>query len=300
MNYPNHGRSQTVQFSQARSRNMARECSAKGCHETRDGLDAYCSIHNRTYRSYGHPKGRPIAPQNYRPYLRDIEPLFEVNRQHPGFVAALGYVTDWMRRAVDNEEAYRGAPEVARVARHGVTPLKALAEVCAMYCWIRDNPRLLPNTRAEDFAMSRAFMALAPRPRRVTHEAAKKGTSGYQLRPRFADLDSIGSHLRSVLVYFVSNVAEAVATRDARARETLQQLRAPLLSPTAVYMAEAAKAAGSAGVQQCFPTRDVPAVNTDRAATGLPFFPTRTQPSPVEPVETSMALPFPTTTNQPT
>ena len=146
-----------------------------------------------------------------------------------------------MGRAAHSDEAFKGAPEVSRLVRHGVTPRDLLVELCSFWCYLQANPRALPDTRSEDFGLSRAVMHLAPRPRRVTREAEAKGNYGYSMRAKFSALDAIGSHLRSVLAFFLVNIAEAVSTRDVRKLATLQQLREPLASPTAVYLTEAAQ-----------------------------------------------------------
>jgi hypothetical protein len=246
MNFHTHspyiGAPQQLAFQRAKDTNMSHMCKARGCTQHRESLGAYCHTHNLRYRRFGHPNARPIKPLQYRPYRKLVNDLLEANKDHPGMVAALGYVEKYMQQSAADEASSKGAPEVARVARHGVSPKEVLIEVCAFWCWLQDHPRSLPDTKAEDFAISRAVMAMAPRPRRISREAALKGTAGYPMRAKFSALNAIGTHLRSVLAFFLANVAEAVATRDVRAKETLQALRAPLASPITVFLAEAAKA----------------------------------------------------------
>lgn len=224
----------------AKVRNQSKECSARGCNERRHGLDAYCAQHNTAYRRYGHSSARPIKAANYTPYRKEVLSVFGANEAHPGLVACLDYIQRWLQGAAADEDSSKAAPELARLVREGVGPREVLVEACAFWCHLKENPRTLPDTRSEDFALSRAVMALAPRPRRYTREAIQKGTTGYQQRCKFSALDSIGAWLRSVLAFFLANVYEAVSTRDARSLATLQALRAPLASPTASYLAQAA------------------------------------------------------------
>lgn len=163
-----------------------------------------------------------------------------------------------MHGAAAAEDSFKGAPEIARLVLHGVSPRDLLVEVCAFWCFLQDNPRALPDKRSEDFGLSRAVMHLAPRPRRFTREAVAKGTTGYPLRPKFSALDSLGAWLRSVLASFLVNVAEAVATKETRAAETLAQLRAPLVSPTAVYLNDAAAKHSSPSTALPFTTTPAP------------------------------------------
>lgn len=224
----------------AKARNSSKECSARGCDERRHGLDAYCTQHNTAYRRYGHSAAPPIKPARYIPYRKEVLAVFGANETHPGLVASLDYVERWLQGAAHDESSSKAAPELARLVREGVSPQDVLVESCAFWCHLKDSPRALPDTRSEDFALSRAVMALAPRPRRYTREAIQKGTTGYQQRSKFSALNSIGTWLRSVLAFFFASVYEAVSNRDARSLATLQALRAPLASPTASYLAQAA------------------------------------------------------------
>lgn len=237
----------------AKARNTQQVCKARGCNESRSGLNAYCTPHQVVYRRYGHPHAGNIRIQSYMPYRQHVSAILEANSTHPGMVSALDYVTQYMARAAQSDEAFKGAPEISRLVRHGVTPRDFLIELCSFWCYLHDHPRALPDTRSEDFGLSRAVMHLAPRPRRVTREAEAKGLYGYSMKPKFSALDSIGSHFRSVLAFFLVNMAEAVSTRDARAIETVKQLRAPLVTPTAVYLAEQALKATAATAAPALP-----------------------------------------------
>lgn len=250
--YPHNVPPRPKSAAEAISLNSLKPCKARGCTEHRKGLDAYCPSHQSVYRKYGHPMARPIKPAQYAHYRKEVSAIFEANLSHPGLVSALSLVTGMCLAAAADEDLSKASPEIARLVRHGVTPRDVLVEACSFFCYLHDRPRALPDTRSEDFGISRAVMALAPRPRRYTHEATQKGTAGYQLRPKFSALDSIGATLRASLAFFFVNVAEAVSNRDARKLETLQQLRAPLASPTSVYLTEAAKEAATSPPRQYF------------------------------------------------
>jgi hypothetical protein len=225
----------------AMSRNTSRQCNAAGCSSNRTALSPFCAKHHSVYRNYGHPTAGPVKQAYYIPYRKAVGDLLDANEEHQGLKAALGYVSSWMQQATANEKAYKGAADVAGLVRHGVTPRQVLIEVCSFYTYLSlHGRRPLPDARSESFAMSRAVLMLAPRVRRYTAAANAKDGSGYALRPKFAALDHIGAHLRTVLAYVLGNVADAVANRDAQAAETLEALRAPLKPPVAVYLAEAA------------------------------------------------------------
>ena len=253
----------------AKAANSAKACNASGCAELRNGLDLHCTNHQRTHSRYGHPLARPVKPSDYFAYRKPVLEIFKANASHPGLVSALDWVTKWMETATASAvtsatvKALKEAHEVARLVRHGVTPFDVLVEVCAFWCWLQDNPRALPDTKAEDFGLSRAVLGLAPRLRTVTAEAIAKGKHGYAVRPKFSALNVIGSQMRAVLCFFLVNTHEAVSTRDTRKAQTLEQLRAPLVSPTAVYLSEMAKAPA----RPFMPLRDTPDGSSHETAT---------------------------------
>lgn len=235
-----HYRPPSTRMGLAKDRNESRECNARGCNERRHGLDLHCAQHNTAYRRYGHSAAHPIKPASWAPYRKEVLSVFSANEQHPGLLASLDYVQRWLQESAEDESSSKAAPELARLVRESVSSQDVLTEVCAFWCYLQDNPRALPDTKSQDFAISRAIMLLAPRPRRYTREAITKSSNGYAPRCKFSALDSIGAWLRSVLAFFLANVHEAVSTRDSRALETLQALRAPLASPTSDYLAQAA------------------------------------------------------------
>ena len=222
----------------AKARNSAKICCARGCTATRHGLNLFCKPHDVAYRRYGHPTAKPINPANYTPYRALILPVFAANESHPGLVAALDYIAQWLSRATANEKSCKASPEMARLVRAGVSARDVLVEACALWCYTADNPRAVPDIKAENVAISRAVFALAPRPRIYSAITAAKPTQGsYATRALPSALAGCGSVIRAVLSHFLVNVQQAVSTRDARAAATLAALRAPLKSPTAAYLA---------------------------------------------------------------
>ena len=222
----------------AKARNAAKDCSAHGCTTKRNGLDMFCTPHNGVFRRYGHPTATPIKPANYTPYRALILPVFAANETHPGLIAAQDYVAQWLSKATANEKSCKAASELARLVRAGVSARDVVVEACAIWCYLADNQRALPDTRAQDFAISRAVFALSPRPRKYSRITSADPTQrSYGVRARFSSLSGCGSVIRAVLAHFLVNVQEAVSTRDARAAATLAALRAPLKSPTAAYLA---------------------------------------------------------------
>lgn len=224
----------------ARALNEQGFCNVSGCTGRRRGFSNWCPKHLSVTKLYGHPKAGPIKARNYMPYRPWVAALFDANPEHPGLIANQGYVRQYMQRGLDNENAYLGAKEMARLARHAVTPRDVLIEVACIYCYLQDNPRAVPDLQSQEVAITRAVVRLAPQGRWYTPEALKKGTTGYPLRPRASALKAIGKHLRVVLSVFLVNVATAIAAREDSKQETIEASRAPLKQPTAVYLAEAA------------------------------------------------------------
>jgi hypothetical protein len=220
---------------------MTRTCTCQGCSQNRAALSPFCKRHNSVYKQYGHPKAGPVKQGHYASYRQAVVDLIDANEGHQGLTAALTYLGGWMQRAVANENAFKGASEVSYLARHGITAKHLLIEACAFNCYLSQQGRSpLPDQRSEAFALSRALLLLAPRPRRFTAAQNAKGGKGYSVRPSFAALDSIGSHLRAVLANVLANVSMAVADRESQAQDTLKALSEPLKPPVYAYLQEAA------------------------------------------------------------
>jgi hypothetical protein len=224
MNYPHHKHRTAAQ---AIAKNAVHTCSAQGCGNQRRGISLYCAAHLPSVQRYGHWAASPVAAARYEAERAEVTALAAANADHPAFVQALAYVRQWMAQAAANESAFKGADHVARLVRHGVTAEALLIEVAALWSHMQSHERLLPDTKARDFALSRAVVALAPLPRRVAHSATSKG-SEYSLRPRTSALSHIGRHLREVLAVFLVNVHQAVTSRHERAATLLESMRQPL------------------------------------------------------------------------
>lgn len=237
---------QPTPYDLALRRNAGQPCKAPGCGEPRLGLNSHCNAHHASFRRLGHHNARSVKVSRYSGYRKEVFQVFDANPYHAGLLAAHAFINQWMLECSVLPDSTKAASEIALLVRHGVSTREVLIEVCAFWCFLQCEPRALPDTRSEDFAISKAVLKLAPRPRRYTPEATKKGTQGYEIRPKFAALDSIGALLRAALSFFLVNIAEAVANRDTRKQETLQALRAPLVSPSAVYVAEVGAAAAKA------------------------------------------------------
>ncbi len=164
-----------------------------------------------------------------------VRDLFTKNPTHAGQLQALELLRLWMAQATTNESAYRGAEEVARLARHGVAPIDILVELCAVSMFLSDNPRVVFDQRSHDFAISGAIFKLAPRPRRVTRKVgtpwgvtlAAKGTSSYAPKPRSSAMAFVGRHLRVTLAGLIANVSTSLASREERRRTFEEALTAP-------------------------------------------------------------------------
>ena len=59
-------------------------------------------------------------------------------------VQVLRWMSAWVASANSSEGSFKGADEVARLTRHGVTPSDILAEVCAVWSWLQAHPADAP------------------------------------------------------------------------------------------------------------------------------------------------------------
>jgi hypothetical protein len=223
---PPMGSSSTYTYVTRKAENMAKLCSARGCHLPRGGLDSMCSRHRSTYRRLGHPSARPLPRRDWLPYKVALEHLFSLNEGHAGLVEAERFVDSFVKRGIAHSEAYKGAQEMQRLASHGVTSRDILVTVLAVLEHQRRCTNPPPDQRSEDFQLSRAVFALAP-------QVVKPGWRGLRTRPyrgraTHSALCFVGKHLRGALAEFAATVGlglEAQAQAKAMSEEERRAAR---------------------------------------------------------------------------
>lgn len=135
-----------------------------------------------------------------------------------------------------NEHTKKGGRELARLARHGVTPSAVLTEVLAFWLWVNDHPQALPDDKARDFACSRAVFNLAPRDRRATRGPGISGTWGrktttpqsYSPKALHSALNHVGTHLRIALADITANTLHSIERQRALKVDREAVMRQPL------------------------------------------------------------------------
>lgn len=216
--------------------NVLKSCDAPGCNQPRHHLQAWCKDHHVKARAYGHPHAGPLKPKKWAQQRKEVSALLALNPEHPGLLAVLQYLKDWMADGAANEFTRKGGRELARLARHGVTPSTVLTEVLAFWLWVNDNPMALPSDKARDFACSRAVFALAPRDRRATRGPGisgswgRKTTTPHSYAPKAlpSALAYVGAHLRVVLAEFFANTLQSIERQRALKVDREAVMRQPL------------------------------------------------------------------------
>ena len=224
----------TPSFTRAQRLNEQQCCDASGCSLPRHSIDRFCSSHTNTYRRYGHPAAGPLKPSSWAPFRAQVRTLLDANADHPGAQQVLRLITAWMATATNNDSAFPGAEELARLSGHGVTAMDMLVEACALWSMLQRSPRTLPQggpdaDRAVDFAISRAVFGLAPRARRQSWTTP--GSRSYSTKARSSALAHIGKHLRQTLAPFLVNVAHSIEPEADLKAKAAEAMRAPFRSP---------------------------------------------------------------------
>jgi hypothetical protein len=232
---------QSEHFRRSVASNELHRCSNKSCGRLRVGVNAWCQPCLMKARRLGHPQARALRPKQWAAERQAVAALLATNEGHPGLRSALDLLTRWSAKATANEAGFKGAREVARVARHGASSLDILTEVAAFHVWIQRNPHGLPDQRARDFALSRAVFQLAPMPRRmvagpqgrwrVSGEASTQNS--YTVKPMPSGLAYVGSYLREVLAPLLANIAHSIEQQHQHQADLAAAMRAPLRAPEA-------------------------------------------------------------------
>jgi hypothetical protein len=169
--------------------NSGQVCRVPGCGAHRKGLELFCAAHRSAGRLYGHPSARAISPKEYAGYVEEARSILERNvGSHPWVAPSLTYIRSTLEKAAKGDSV-PAARELAWLHANGVTPMQVLSTLAGFHAWAYSRP--FPNDRAQGFAVSRAILALAPRPRQQVTTGKTKGTST-SVPPRISALSSLG------------------------------------------------------------------------------------------------------------
>jgi len=167
-----------------------------------------------------------------------VTEMFKANPHHAGLVRALTYLSTWTQKAtLEATHGNHWQLEIARVIRHGVTPLDILIDVCAGWSALQRQQHKCPSDRAVKFWLGHAVLKLAPRPIRMSAIANATGGKGYPKRPHWRALEDTGGHLLTVLSVLLVNVHNAIHTQADTAQQALADYRADFLPTTAAIKA---------------------------------------------------------------
>jgi hypothetical protein len=226
-------------FTEEVRQNTNKLCNAPSCCRPRAGINIWCKHCLITARLYGHPQATPLRSFQWKVEHREVTSLFASNGNHPGFLQVIKFLEGWMVKAAESESAYRGAEEIARILRAGITAKDVLVEVVAFWLFTSrpEAKAALPTTKALDVALSRAVFALSPRPRRVTSGNSKKPGEWWKLphtkpsiyspKPRVASVGYIGKFLRETLSVFIANAEHAIGQQRLVKADPDALLKAP-------------------------------------------------------------------------
>lgn len=232
----------------ARVANEMATCRARGCASHRYGIEAYCRFHRGPFKKYGHPLARSIDPREWRRELKEVRELFDGHPDHAGLVSVLQWTCRWLaeaKAAAGNPKAPQGSEEVSRLANYGISPLEVVTAACAFRVWEFRNPRACPDEKAWVYALARAVLGLAPRPRRAyrpgTRTARQQSRQPtFALPPKASSVEAIGKLLREVWSAFYVTVWQALEQREQQKLELVAAMRAPFEPPRAALVADVA------------------------------------------------------------
>lgn len=214
--------STNTKYRSALAANAARPCNAPGCCHLRVYLEAYCRKHYRPAERHGHPNASGIQRRAWTPYRTALQALWALpaNAHHDGLVHWTTWAEGLLKKAaLDPSRLSRfsgAAPELIRLAEAGITGRLILESAVAFGVFTVRNGGRFPSLRAQDFAMARAVLQLAPLPR---------SASGWTKDLRRGALVWLGRTLREELASLVAMTADALekqAKRDARTREEVE------------------------------------------------------------------------------
>lgn len=223
-----------------KANNRLLRCSLPRCSHNRYDLSIWCRKHHLAGQRLGHPDAKAYSGRDWSRQRQEVEALLQENRDHKGVLEVTQLVSDLMLKAAASENAYKGAKEMRRMLKHGITASTVVAEFAACWLWQNENPAALPSDTARDVCLSRCVFLLAPRERRAcgtgcsipgNWRAPTTGPKSYGIAPRTSALKFVGRHLRMSLSAFLANVVMHVEADRARKADPVAHQRAPMRSP---------------------------------------------------------------------
>ncbi len=217
------------------------------CGGMRRHLDLVCRPCRSRWEAFGSANGRRIPAATLAPYRRLVDRVLDVNESHPAQLAARQYLDDLLAKATQHHRAdrdgvfadWKGARELARLVRHGVTSRDVLAAACAVFVHLHNSP--MQTKREERFAIARAVFGLAPRPMRVS-----RARKAYPAKARASDLHAVGVMLTEHLALMFALVLQGVAATTQADEARRLAVRAPLAVPPARRTRQTAAQAAAA------------------------------------------------------
>lgn len=209
-------------------------CQLAGCHNPKHRWGRYCQRHRKALACYGHPNGRPVAPNEIFHWAVKARRVLDAHAEtHEGIKLAVAELSRALNEALARDETSprhsahprsRSAIDrnvvshFARLARKGVTALDVLMMVVAVALLDQSDARRFPDSRSYRYAIARAVLGLVSR-----GPAKAIGSS---------TLDNIGTYLADRYSALMGVVARAVV--EAEHRDTIRRvaMSAPLQTST--------------------------------------------------------------------
>lgn len=226
------------------ARNSGNPCKVDGCPYPRHRIGHYCKTHGAAYYNFGHPFGRSIGRTEYATERLEVKEFLTMHSEHPGVVAALQWIDDWMESYVSSDPKLRkmdppGIDLMRRLKAYGVTPLDVLTTVASLWLYATRYPSKLPDDMRLTYAIGIAVHKLAPAEKK---QDWRTGKTRSVLR-RGPVVRGVGMRFRDTVGALLINIATSINTR-VNAKEKLKlSMAAPFdestISPTYILNTQA-------------------------------------------------------------
>lgn len=196
------------------SRNTGNPCKVDGCPYPRHRIGHYCKAHGALNNRFGHPLGRTIHRMEYEMETLEVKEFLTMHSEHPGVLAALQWIDDWMESYVSSDPRLRkqdppGIDLMRRMKAYGVTPLDVLTTVASLWLYSTRRPSKLPDDIRLTYAIGIALHKLVP---------AEKLTDWRTGKTRHASrktpvVRGVGLRIRDTVGALLINIATSINTR---------------------------------------------------------------------------------------
>lgn len=200
-------------------RNEEKHCSVEGCCHLRHKLYNTCVHHFSARKLHGHYKARAIRKREMLRERDQVTDLIMRNIGHEGIKKAIDWFEQWMRDAASGKPKVVGVYHLRRLHEHGINGLQILIACAAIFLYSYRHPKLFPDNRSLNYALTHQAMSLIPLEYIQTHNGKRRA-----VQMNGTDRQAIGEHIKNSIGCLFVNMERYISKQEEQEHNMRQSL----------------------------------------------------------------------------